>query len=175
MNKHSASKAGSKQETMDMFDSNHTAIANMCLAAAGLVIGSVSAAKVKIGNTVTYLSGGLFKSKASAEVAFTATTHDIPANALTAQEAVYLLTLAADGTPTLTMGAIATGAGNALLPERPATGTPIGYVRIKVGAGATKFTAGTDVLTASHIAAGGGGSVTYVDLGFLAPRFDAAQ
>lgn len=153
----------------NQFDAIHTALSNMALTSAGLAIGSGSKKQVKIANTVTYLSSGIFKSKTTAEVAFTATTMDIPANASTVQEAVYLLTLAADGTPTITMGTIATGSGNATLPERPSTGTPIGYARIAVAAGATDFDATSDDLDAAHL------TVTYVNMGFLAPRFDAAQ
>lgn len=161
--------AGGHQARMTMLDSLQTAIGNMALSAAGLAIGSVSAAKVKIVNTVTYLNGGVPKSKTTAEVAFTATTHDIAPHATLVQEAMYLLTLAADGTPTLTMGAIATGAGTAVLPEIPSGGTPIGAVRVAVAAGATPFDASSDNLSAGHI------TDTYYDFGFLAPRFDSVQ
>ena len=169
MNQLTPSKATSRQETMDHMDSVNTALRNQCLSAAGLAIGSVSNVKVKIVNTVTYTSGGIFKSKATAEVAFTDTTHDIPANAGSVQEAMYLMTLDAAGTPTLTMGAIATGSGNAKLPERPSSGTPIGAVRVAVAAGATPFDANTNALNAGHL------TVTYYDYGYLAPRFDAAM
>lgn len=128
------------------------------LTAAGLTIGSAAAAKVKIANTVTFLIAGAFKSKTTAEVAFTATTHDIPAAAGSVQEACYLVALASDGTPSLTMGAIATGAGNAVVPACPAGKAPIGYLRLAVAAGATPFDASTDLLSAGHL------TDTYVDL-----------
>ncbi len=169
MQKLSPSKAASNQQIMDMFDSMNTAVANQCLSAPGVVIGTGSAAKVKITNTVVFTSGGIFKSKTTAEVAFTATTHDIAADADHVKEAMYMLMLAADGTPSLVMGAIATGSGAAVLPERPATGTPIGAVRVAVAAGATPFDASTDLLSAGHI------TDTYYDFGFVAPRFDAIQ
>lgn len=153
---------------MDHMDFVNTCMRNQCLSAAGLAIGTVSNVKVKIVNTVTYLSGGIFKSKASAEVAFTDTTHDIAADASNVKEAMYLLTLDAAGAATLTMGAIATGSGNAKLPERPSSGTPIGAVRVAVAAGATMFDANTNALNAAHL------TVTYYDYGYLAPRFDAA-
>jgi len=111
----------------------------------------------------------VFASKTTAAIAFTATTHDIPANASTVQEAMYLVMLAANGTPSLVMGTISTGAGTALLPERPATGTPIGAVRVAVAAGATSFDATTDELDEAHI------TDTYYNYGYVAPRFDAAQ
>lgn len=162
-------KALAHQDLMDMFDQLQTRMKYRALSAPGLVIGSTSGQKVKIANTVTYVHNGVFKSKTTAEVAFTATTHDITNDADTVQEAVYLLSLDASGTPTLTMGAIASGAGAALLPEIPSGKTPIGYVRIAVAAGATPFNASTDLLSASHL------TVSYVDLGWLSERFDAAQ
>lgn len=162
-------KALNQQKVMDLYDGLLHRIRNMAFTAPGLAIGSSSKAKVKITNTVTYLSDGVFKAKTTAEVAFTATTHDIPANASAVQEACYLLMLAADGTPSLVMGTIASGSGNAKLPEIPSTGTPIGYVRIAIAAGSTKFDASTDELDAAHI------TDTYVDLGFIAPKFGAEQ
>jgi len=165
----SAGKAGSLQEQMNLFDAIHTNLRNLCLSPAGLAIGTADKKKVLIANTVVFLSGGIFKSKSTAEVVFTATTHDIPANASTVQEAMYLMTLAADGTPTLTMGAISSGAGTALLPERPATGTPIGAVRVAIAAGSTIFDATTDELDEAHI------TDTYYDFGYVGARFDAAQ
>jgi hypothetical protein len=158
-----------EQSIMTQFDSVNTSLQNICTSAAGLTIGTSANTAVKIANTVTYVCGGAFKSKTTAEVAFTATTHDIAANASSVQERCYLLTLSSSGTPTITAGTIATGSGAALLPERPATGTPIGSVRIAVAAGSTSFTAGTTALNSGAL------TVTYTDLGYLAPRFDAAQ
>ena len=130
------------------------------LTSAGLAIGSSSKAKVLIGNTVTFLITGLFYSKTTAEVAFTATTHDIAANASTVQEAYYVLTLNSSGTPTITKGATAnTGAG--LLPTPPANEAVIGYVRIRVAAGATSFDASTDELDEAHL------TVAYTNASFL--------
>lgn len=169
MLKKSTAKAQDHQVNMDAADASHTNDGNRALSSAGLAIGSGSKKEIKIVNTVTYLSGGVFKSKTTAEKAFTATTHDIAFHATLIKEAVYLMTLAADGTPTLTMGTIASGTGNATLPERPATGTPIGYVRIRVAAGATPFDATTDDLDSAHL------TVTYVNVGQYEPRFDAVQ
>lgn len=157
------------QGLMDRLDAITDSVRYMALSTPGLAIGAVSKKKILIANTVSYLHNGVFKSKTTAEVAFTATTHDIPANADSVQEAVYMVCLAADGTPSVHMGTIATGANNALLPEVPAGKTPIGYVRIAIAAGATKFDATSDDLDAAHI------TDTYVDLGYVHPRFDAAQ
>lgn len=167
MQKLDPAKALSKQNVMDHLDFINTHLRNMAYGPAGLAIGTSSTAKVKIVNTVPFTSSGAWKSKTTAEVAFTATAHDIAANASVIQEAQFLLTLDAAGAPTLTMGAIAAG-GASLLPERPASGTVIGSVKIAVAAGATKFTASTDALSAGHL------TVTYTDLAFLSPRFDAA-
>lgn len=158
-----------RQALITHLDGLHTALGYLCLSTAGLVIGSSSTLKVKIANTVTYLSAGIFKSKTTAEVAFTTTTHNITASTSAVQEACYLLTLDASGTPTLTMGTIASGAGTALLPAVPAGGSVIGYVRVAVAAGATSFAANSDALSASHL------TVTYYNMAFLFPRFDAAQ
>lgn len=143
-------------------------VLNLCLSAAGLTIGTVANTKVKIANTVTYLIGGVFKSKTTAEVAFTATTHDIPANASAVQEAVYVLSLDGDGTPTLTMGLITTGSGTAPIPDPPAGQAVIGYVRIAVAAGATPFDASSDALNAGHL------TVTYTDVAFIGEDIAAA-
>lgn len=142
---------------------------NCSFNAAGLVIGSVSAAKVKITNTVNYVINGAFKSIATQEVAFTPTTHDIPANASAVQEAVYVLTAAANQTVSITRGAIANGSGNAVAPSVPANQAVIGQVRIAVAAGATPFTAATTLLSNGAL------TVTYTDLDSLpitAPNVD---
>lgn len=145
--------ADGRQGTLKVF---REALRNCALSSAGLAI-SGSKKKVLIGNTVTYLSGGLFKSKTTAEVGFTATTHDIAADASTVQEAVYAVSLQADGTPIITMGAIATGAGAAVRPQTPLGETLIGYVRVAVAAGATSFDATSDDLDAAHL------TVTYTN------------
>lgn len=145
----------------------NTRLMNQCLSSAGLAIGSSAKAKVLIANTVTYSNAGKILTKTTAEFAFTATTHDIAANAASVQEACYLMCLSSNGTPTLTMGEIATGAGNALVPEVPASVTPIGYVRVAVEAGSTLFNASTDELDASHL------TVTYVNLGYVNNSFES--
>lgn len=152
----------------DAFDNLDTRMKYRCLSDPGVVIGSSAPEKVKITNTTKFLFNGVFGSKSTAEVAFTATTMDIPANADTVQEAMYLLTFSAvDGTPALTMGTIATGSGKAVLPEIPAASVPVGAVRVAVAAGSTPFNASSDSLAAGHI------TDTYYSYGWLNPRFDA--
>ena len=147
------------------------ASSNLSMNAAGLVIGSVSAAKVKITNTVNFLINNAFKSIATQEVAFTATTHDIVANASVVREAVYLLSTNAAGTVVITMGQIVNGSGNAVVPAVPsASPSVLGMVRIAVAAGATSFTAATTLLSNGAL------TVTYTDLSMLpltAPSVDA--
>ncbi len=129
---------------------------NHCVTAAGLAIGSSDPAKVKIVNTTTYVQAGIIKSKTTAEVAFTPTTHDIAPHASLVKEATFTLSLNA-GTPTLTMGPIAVGAGNSVQPASPAGGVEIGKIIIAVAAGVTAFTAGTTQLNNGAL------TVTYVD------------
>lgn len=158
------------QSLMDLFDSVNTAQNYRCLGSPGLVIGTSSTAAVKIANTTPYLWGGQFKSKTTAEIAFTATVDDIPSNASSAQERLYVLGLDAAGNGKLIGGAIASTAGGALYPEPSAYAgyTPIGAVRVLCASG-TGFVAGTTALSAAGITA------TYYNIGFLSPRFDSAQ
>ena len=159
--------AGGSQALMTRLDAIDTQLKYQCLSNPGVVIGSTSAATVKITNTTVYTHGGVFKSKTTAEVPFTATTHDIPADADSVQEACYLLCLAADGTASLVMGDIATGSGAALWPAHPGNLTPIGGVRVAVAAGATNFDATSDNLSAGHI------TDTFYSFGYFGARFDA--
>lgn len=161
------SAALNSAELAEYLEDVNTRLMNHALSSAGLAIGSSAKGKVLIANTVTYLHGGIFKAKTTAEVAFTATTHDIAPSASAVQEACYLLSLAADGTPTITMGTVASGAGNAKIPEFVSGKTPIGYVRIAVEAGSTLFNATTDDLDASHL------TVTYVNLGYVNDSFES--
>ena len=133
-------------------------IMNMALGKPLLAIGTSSAAAIKITNAFHLLVGGSPTTVAAAEKAFTATTHDIPANASLVQEAVYLLSADNAGAVTLTMGTIADGAGNATIPSTPANQVAFGYLRLAVAAGATDFDATTDLLSAGHL------TDTYVDL-----------
>lgn len=140
-----------------------------------LAIGSSSKLKVKIATNSTglYSIGGvLYTFPAAQEVAFTATTHDIAADASTVQERIYLVCLDAAGAATLIAGEQGSGSGSAKLPEWadiPATVCPVGYVKLAIAAGSTDFDATTDELDEAHI------TDTYVNLSMLAPKFGAAQ
>lgn len=132
--------------------------ATRALASAGLAIGTSSKAKILIANTVIYLIAGVYYTKTTAEVAFTATAMDIAYSESAVQEAVYLMSLAANGTATITKGVIASGAGNAVIPATPASNVAIGYVRVAVAVGTTPFDASTDLLDAGHL------TVTYTNI-----------
>ncbi len=159
------------QSLMSLLDELNDSLNNRPLTDPGLVIGSSSAATVKIANTTKFLIDGVFKSKTTAEITFTA-GDDITADASTIQEAIYVLSLDASGAGTLTKGATASGSGNAVLPEYndlPESEAVIGYVRVAVDAGSTDFDAGSDDLSAAHL------TDTFVSLGYIFPRFDAIQ
>lgn len=144
-----------------------SAMLNACYSNAGLAIGATSPKKgVTIANTVTYTQNGVFKTKTTGEVAFTATAHDIAADASVVREAVYLITLN-NGTPAITKGVTASGSGKAVVPDPPAGHAPIGHVRIAVAAGATSFDATTDNLDAGHL------TVTYTNTALLADKLGA--
>lgn len=144
-------------------------IAYMALGSAALQIGTGSTAAVRINATTPFLHAGEFKSKAAAEIAFTADDHDIAADADAVQEAVYVVSLDADGAITLTMGEIATGAGEAEVPDAPEDETVVGHVRVAVDAGATDFDAGSDALSAGHL------TVAYTNVAFLLPGAHARK
>lgn len=158
------------QDTINYFENViRRSLLNRAYSSAGLVIGTSSTAAVKIANTVTYTVNGVFCSKTTAEVAFT-TAANIPANAASVQEQLFLLTLDASGNATLTGGGISTGAGTALYPELPALpNTVIGGVRIAVAAGSTSFVGGTTALSNGAL------TVTYYNLTDLVPSANAAQ
>ena len=122
----------------------------VALTSAGLAIGSSSKKAVLIANTVSYFNAGAIKNKTTAEVAFTATTHDITADAGAAQERWYLLALAANGTPSITAG-VQGAVGSGTYPVTPSGETPIGLVRLEIAAGSTIFDATTDDLDEAHI------------------------
>lgn len=161
---------GHKQALMNYMDKLHDALNYRMLGNPTVAIGTTSKKTIKTTTAVACVNGVLV-SVTGAETAFTATTHDIAANASAVQEAVYLVVADSAGTITLVMGDIATGAGNALIPACPAGKVALGYARIAIAAGATAFDASSDDLDAAHI------TDTYVSFGgnaSLLGRFDDA-
>jgi hypothetical protein len=131
---------------------------NTILNLPGLTIGTTANTSVKIANSTQVLADFKGATVAAQEVPFTAGNaqfsgvHDILGNASAVQERVYALVANQAGAVSYIAGDLATGAGNAQVPERPATGSaPIGFVRIAVAAGTAGFRAGTTALNAAGI------------------------
>lgn len=135
------------------------AVKNRCCGPApGLTIGSSDPAKVKSANTTNVCVDGVIATYTTFEVAFTATSDDIAADAGVEREAVYLVLINSAGTKSLYKGTEASGAGAAAVPMTPEGYACIGYCRVTVAAGSTKFDATSDALSAAHI------TDAYVDL-----------
>lgn len=110
-----------------------TNVVDLVLSSAALAIGSSSKKKVKIANTIYYMIDGVMYSKTTEEVAFTATTHDV-ANA---KFAVFVLSIDAAGTVTITKSADADTLAEVVFPTVPADEVVIGFVIINpTGTGA---------------------------------------
>lgn len=143
-------------------DDTKEEMTNLCLSSAGLAIGVGSKKEVLIANTVTYLIDGVFKSKTTAEKAFTATTHDIADGS----ERVYVYSLDGSGNVTVTAGTAAVGQGNATIPDGPAGECVIGHLRLF--ANGAIFDATSDDLDAAHL------TDTYTNVAFLPQAIGAA-
>ncbi len=119
--------------------------------APGLAIGTSSAAEVKIVNPTVYIAGGaVVEDAAATEVAFTATTHDIAADAGKGQERYFTLSSVDGINYVITPGTIA-DEGVGVPAAAPANSAILGFVKVLVEAGATLFNATTDDLNASHL------------------------
>lgn len=121
---------------------------SILLSAPGLAIGTSSAAKVKH-NELIYQVAGMRYKVAAGEVAFTATTHDIADPDTNPREAIYVLSVNAAGTVTITKGADA-AADAAVAPATPAGEVKLGEVKIQHN-GSAIFDASTDLLSAAHL------------------------
>lgn len=121
---------------------------------AGLAEGT-DPATIKTANAVDYVNAGVWKNKGATDnIAIPAGT-TVPISSF----CKFLVCLAADGTPSITQGNIASTAAAALLPEIPAGETPIGYFQIATNASATYVPGTTDNGAA-------GITDTYVDQNF---------
>lgn len=98
-----------------------------------------TSAKAWRNEAFTYATRGLIESKAAAETAFTATTHDVAAS----KEAWFVLSIAAGGTLTITKAADQT-IGTVVLPSGPDNQVVVAYLQIVTGT--TGFDATTDDL-----------------------------
>jgi len=112
-----------------------------------LAIGDTKS-QIKTTNAVSYKLNGILKSlAATAAIAFTATTHDIPA----LKERQYLITVPADGTPVVTAGAVA-DVDASVLPAVPADSAVLGSLKIAL-ANEAVFDATTTLLDATDVTA----------------------
>lgn len=165
-------KGLNRQALMTLLDDLSKRMRNMNFADGGLAIGTTKT-KVKNAASLVCSVNGLFVTVTTADTfSFTATTHDIPANASTVQEAMYVLTIDSAGAGHVYMGDIATGSGNAVLPnyeDLPDDEAIVGALRLAVSAGATSFDATTDELDEAHL------TDTYYDYASMFPLFASAQ
>lgn len=122
--------------------------------APSLAIGTTSKKEVKHATFTTEIRG-LTVSVTGAEVAFTATTHDIADPDADPREAYYTISVSSAGTVTITKGATA-AADAAVKAAAPAGETVVGWVKIQHD-GTAIFDATTNDLDAAHL------TVTYED------------
>lgn len=99
-------------------------LVDMSLTTGGVTIGSSSKKAVKIATTIYALIDGVLSAKTTAEVAFTATTHDVAAGKF----AVFVLSLSTGGTVTITKSADAASLATVVIPATPAGNVVIGLV-----------------------------------------------
>jgi hypothetical protein len=112
-----------------------------CLLSAPSVKTGTTSAKAWRSEAFTFAARGKKESKAAAETALTATTHDVAAS----KEAWYVLSIAAGGALTITKAADQT-IGTKVLPTVPDNEVPVGYLQVITGAGGI-FDATTDDLS----------------------------
>jgi len=118
-----------------------SAVVDMAMTDAGLTIGTSANTAVKIANSVYAFCNGIMTLKTTAEVAFTATTHDVTADAFR----IFVLSLASDGTVTITAGTEGASLALATLPVVPSNEAILGFVIINP-TGTGDFDAGTTAL-----------------------------
>ena len=150
VNQHTGSIADNRDGTLInlLLSPVDNALANRAINTPGIVIGSASAAKVKIGNATACMINGKLVLIAGQEVAFTATTDDIADGYIN----VFLVTVNAAGTVALEGGQaalIASGAAAVVLPEVAANKAVIGFMTVSTLAAA--FDASTTLLSAGTV------------------------
>lgn len=118
-----------------------TNLADFCLSSAGLTVGSVSAAKVKIANTVYALIDSVLVKKTTAEITLTTAN-----NVANGKFNVIVLTMDAEGTVTPTNGTAGDTLGAVVFPAVPDDEVVIGFVIINP-TGTGNFVGGTTELT----------------------------
>lgn len=135
-----------------------------CLTGAGLISaptlaeGTSSKKELKHA-TCNFRALGFQEALTGAEVAFTATTHDVLDPDALARGAIFVASVAQGGTVTITKGADAL-AGAEVAPDTPANECKLGEVLIQHN-GTAIFNATTDDLDAAHL------TVVYTDAALL--------
>lgn len=136
-----------------------------------------SAAKYATSTTADYCISGVFYSAAATSGAFT-TADNITASATTGAERVYVIQIATTGALSHVAGTAATGApGIASIPSPAAGRATLGYLRIRLDAGAaTGFIGGTTTLGATQINTATFTNVKYLSawIGAHAPALTAS-
>ena len=123
-------------------------VGDALLLAPTLAIGTSSAAEVK-NSAFEIRVNGVTELVAAGETGFTATTDDIADPDASGREIVYVLSVAAGGTITITPGTIAALAAG-VAPSTPAGEVKMGEVLVAHD-GSAIFNATTDLLSAAHI------------------------
>jgi hypothetical protein len=121
-----------------------------CLTSPALKIGTSSKKAVRNNSAFSFTDDGVTETKAAAETAFTATTHDVASD----KEAIFVLSIATGGTITITKGDDAE-IGQAVAPDTPTGEAKIGEV--KIATSGDTFDATTDDLDATWL------TVTYTN------------
>ncbi len=121
--------------------------------------GLLGSPALAIGSTKPRIATGAFyftiagvlelKAAVAAGTAFTDTTHDIADPDALGREAIYVVSIAAGGTITITMGSVA-ALTEAVAPSVPASGLYLGQVLVAHN-GSAVFNANTDDLDAAHL------------------------
>jgi len=114
------------ENDLDVIKNIQTNLVDLVLNSAGLVIGSSSKKKVKLANAIHYLIDGVLYTAAGAEVALTATTHNVAAGKF----AAFLVLIDAAGTVTFAKSADAASLAAVVLPAVPADNVVVGIVII---------------------------------------------
>jgi len=113
----------SSQDMQNALGELQKGVTDAVLNTAGLAIGSSAKAKVLIANTIYASINGVLVKKTTAEIALSGTVTNAKFN-------VFVLSLAADGTVTATMGTEGATIGAVVFPALPASDVMIGFVII---------------------------------------------
>lgn len=135
------SESTSNQNLRGVLEELQGAAVDVCMTDPGLAIGTSANTSVKIANTVYANIAGVMVKKTTAEVALTATTHNVTADLFR----IFALTLNADGDVTVTAGTEGASLTLATWPTIPSDEAIIGFLIINP-TGTGNFVAATTAL-----------------------------